>query len=185
MFWPLAAVVASAALQPGCHQCSRRAAAVGAASALVAAPNLAHAGERKSKPVEVTDREGKLVTKDAWLARETAAPDLVLGLDGEPHFLLTRQVVLDGDDDQPKTTSNELLEYAIRAECTHLGCLVQPDLSDGGFACPCHGSKYAADGTVTRGPAPTSLRLAKVSARETDGVLIMSAWEGGDPRATV
>ena len=47
---PLAAVVASAALQPGCHQCSRRAAAVGAASALVAAPNLAQAGERKSKP---------------------------------------------------------------------------------------------------------------------------------------
>src|SRR5579883_1908051 len=36
---------------------------------------------------------------------------------------------------------------AISTTCTHLGCIV--GLSDTGFACPCHGSRYDQDGTVT------------------------------------
>ena len=41
---------------------------------------------------------------------------------------------------------------AISTTCTHLGCIVS--LSDTGFACPCHGSRYDQDGNVTGGPAP-------------------------------
>jgi magnesium-transporting ATPase (P-type) len=36
---------------------------------------------------------------------------------------------------------------AISTTCTHLGCIVA--ISDTGFACPCHGSHYDQDGTVT------------------------------------
>jgi nitrite reductase/ring-hydroxylating ferredoxin subunit len=51
--------------------------------------------------------------------------------------------------------------YAVSTVCTHLGCIVKtiPD----GFECPCHGSKFAADGSVEKGPAPTPLVWHKVS----------------------
>lgn len=47
--------------------------------------------------------------------------------------------------------------YAIDAVCTHLGCLVEHNVGDG-FACPCHGSHFAADGQVQNGPASQPLR---------------------------
>ena len=50
---------------------------------------------------------------------------------------------------------------AISTTCTHLGCIVS--ISDTGFACPCHGSHYDQDGTVTGGPAPKPLPWFKVS----------------------
>ncbi len=46
--------------------------------------------------------------------------------------------------------------YAISSICTHLGCNVNHITGDG-FACPCHGSLYDANGQVTRGPAPRPL----------------------------
>lgn len=50
---------------------------------------------------------------------------------------------------------------AISTTCTHLGCIVA--ISDTGFACPCHGSRYDQDGTVTGGPAPKPLPWFKVT----------------------
>ena len=50
---------------------------------------------------------------------------------------------------------------AISTTCTHLGCSVS--ISDTGFACPCHGSRYDQDGNVTGGPAPKALPWFKVS----------------------
>jgi cytochrome b6-f complex iron-sulfur subunit len=51
--------------------------------------------------------------------------------------------------------------YAISSVCTHLGCLVKSTAD--GFECPCHGSHFAMDGTVTRGPAPQPLPWLKVT----------------------
>lgn len=53
--------------------------------------------------------------------------------------------------------------YAISIVCTHLGCIVRPTAA--GFECPCHGSMFAPDGSVTRGPAPRALQWLSVSAR--------------------
>tara|TARA_B110001452_G_scaffold266852_1_gene274842 strand:- start:917 stop:1438 length:522 start_codon:yes stop_codon:yes gene_type:complete len=159
--------------------CSRRCAlAAGASVALPAAPALSK--RPPPKPVEVTDRSGALVTEAAWLKEAPPEPDLVLGLDGEPYFLL-----ITGGGGGGGGEERSLAPFALRAECTHLGCLVQPEFGDsGGFACPCHGSKYALDGSVRKGPAPRSLGLARVSAREGDGVLMMSPWEDADFRAS-
>ncbi|PLX68970.1 MAG: cytochrome B6 [Denitrovibrio sp.] len=44
---------------------------------------------------------------------------------------------------------------AFSLECTHLGCTVA--LNGEEFACPCHGSKFASDGSVIQGPATRSL----------------------------
>jgi len=51
--------------------------------------------------------------------------------------------------------------YAISTICTHLVCVVKPHAD--GFECPCHGSRFAANGEVTKGPAPRPLPWLKVS----------------------
>jgi cytochrome b6-f complex iron-sulfur subunit len=51
--------------------------------------------------------------------------------------------------------------YAISIICTHLGCIVRPSAQ--GFDCPCHGSTFAPDGSVTKGPAPSALKWLSVS----------------------
>lgn len=45
--------------------------------------------------------------------------------------------------------------YAVSVVCTHLGCIAKPSVT--GFDCPCHGSRFAKDGSVLRGPAPKAL----------------------------
>lgn len=52
--------------------------------------------------------------------------------------------------------------HAISIVCTHLGCIVKPTAD--GFSCPCHGSGFARDGSVVKGPAPRSLDWIKVTA---------------------
>ncbi|PXX62352.1 Rieske-like 2Fe-2S protein [Nocardia tenerifensis] len=44
----------------------------------------------------------------------------------------------------------------LSAICTHAGCTVS-SVSGGTINCPCHGSKYRLDGTVSHGPAPRAL----------------------------
>jgi cytochrome b6-f complex iron-sulfur subunit len=51
--------------------------------------------------------------------------------------------------------------YAVSTICTHLGCVVKANAE--GFECPCHGSKFTADGEVTKGPAPRPLPWLKVN----------------------
>lgn len=51
---------------------------------------------------------------------------------------------------------------ALSATCTHLGCTVRTDRENGGFVCPCHGSRYDAEGKVVAGPAPASLPFVRV-----------------------
>ena len=49
---------------------------------------------------------------------------------------------------------------ALSLVCTHLGCTVEE--SPNGFQCPCHGSRYSAQGEVQRGPARLPLRTLRV-----------------------
>jgi ubiquinol-cytochrome c reductase iron-sulfur subunit len=75
-------------------------------------------------------------------------------------------------EQQPSYAANETRslrpEYLIvEGSCTHLGCApieqfeVRPaDGWNGGFFCPCHGSKFDLAGRVFKGvPAPTNLRV--------------------------
>ena len=53
--------------------------------------------------------------------------------------------------------------YAVDAVCTHLGCIVRiDDPPVDGFHCDCHGSRFAADGAVTNGPAARPLRFLRL-----------------------
>jgi nitrite reductase/ring-hydroxylating ferredoxin subunit len=74
-------------------------------------------------------------------------------LPGEPFVPADRDVAVFRDADGV---------YAISLVCTHLGCIVKTGAD--GFLCPCHGSRYAMDGAVTRGPAPKALPWFEVTS---------------------
>ena len=57
---------------------------------------------------------------------------------------------------------------AISLTCTHLGCTVEE--RSFGFECPCHSSRYDLDGTVSKGPAMSSLKKLRITESE-DGHL--------------
>jgi cytochrome b6-f complex iron-sulfur subunit len=60
--------------------------------------------------------------------------------------------------------------YALSTICTHLGCIV--NATDNGFDCPCHGSKFAKDGSVLKGPAPKGLPWLELKHAGGDNFLI-------------
>ncbi len=60
--------------------------------------------------------------------------------------------------------------YAVSTICTHLGCIVKA--TESGFDCPCHGSKFAKDGAVLRGPAPKGLTWLEVKHLGGDNFLV-------------
>ena len=94
----------------------------------------------------------------SWHSRNLARSDL--GLDGEPFFLLTETSRNDGKRLQ--------LDFAIEAECTHLGCLAQ-DVTllarPGGFTCPCDGSKYGVPDSSWQGRSPSAQLTALGAVR--------------------
>jgi nitrite reductase/ring-hydroxylating ferredoxin subunit len=72
---------------------------------------------------------------------------------------------------------DELGFYALDAVCSHLGCLVRA-VGDGqtspllGFECPCHNSRYDAQGERLSGPAPRGLRYLVVELDSAGNLVI-------------
>ncbi len=48
--------------------------------------------------------------------------------------------------------------HLMSARCTHLGCVVAWNPTEGDFECPCHGSRFSPVGEVLQGPASKPLR---------------------------
>lgn len=88
-------------------------------------------------------------------------------------------------DQQPEYAANEVRsvrpEYlVVEGACTHLGCAPLEDFEvrpsedwNGGFFCPCHGSRFDLAGRVYKGvPAPTNLRIPPYRFVRDDLILI-------------
>ncbi len=113
------------------------------------------------------DALGKPISVSTLLATHSAR-DRVLaqGLKGDPYYI----VIEDG----------AVADYGLNAVCTHLGCVVPWNAGENLFKCPCHGSQYAPNGKVVRGPAPRSLELAAATV-EGDSIRF-SPWNDPDFR---
>ncbi len=57
---------------------------------------------------------------------------------------------------------------ALSAKCTHLGCMIQSDLTTAGFACPCHSSKFNEYGEVLSPPATRALDILPILSENGD-----------------
>jgi Rieske Fe-S protein len=49
----------------------------------------------------------------------------------------------------------------LSAVCPHLGCIVAWNSTEQTWDCPCHGSRYSAEGRVYQGPANSDLPPAE------------------------
>jgi len=76
----------------------------------------------------------------------------------------------------PVTTAQAIIIHdsqgyrAISLVCPHLGCIV--NVTNAGFACPCHGSRFLPDGSLRNGPASHPLTTLRVEAN-AEGHLIL------------
>ncbi len=76
---------------------------------------------------------------------------------GKPDDFQPGSVTLDVQQKVYIVRAREGYFYALSAVCTHLGCITNWKSEEGIVACPCHGSKFAIDGTKIAGPAPRPL----------------------------
>jgi ubiquinol-cytochrome c reductase iron-sulfur subunit len=120
---------------------------------------------------------GKLV----FVLRRT--PDMLERLpDNDPNL---RDPNSEEADQQPEYAANATRavrpEYLVlEGSCTHLGCAPLEDFQvrpsedwNGGFFCPCHGSKFDLAGRVYKGvPAPKNLRIPPYRFVRDDLILI-------------
>ena len=88
------------------------------------------------------------------LSRGGSLADLAVG-DGEVIRQGGERIAVYKNDD------GEL--QAVSAVCTHLQCLVEFNDGDKTWDCPCHGSRFATDGSVLQGPAKEPLAKKDVS----------------------
>ena len=130
--------------------------------------------EWRGKPVWIVNRtEEQLATLDE-VASRLADPDSEASL--QPEYALNPARALEP-------------EYlVVLGVCTHLGCspTYRPDVApadlgadwEGGFFCPCHGSRFDLSGRVYAGmPAPTNLEIPPYKFTD-GGTLVVGDDEG-------
>ncbi|MGZ8270110.1 MAG: ubiquinol-cytochrome c reductase iron-sulfur subunit [Methylophilus sp.] len=122
-------------------------------------------------PVEVDVSKlepGSMMTTEwrgqpVWIINRTE--EMLAKLDNHVDQLSDPNLEVPQQPDYCKNKGRAIKEkYAVMlGTCTHLGCSPNPSFAvtpdwDGGFVCPCHGSKFDLAGRVFKGsPAPTNL----------------------------
>ena len=130
--------------------------------------------EWRGQPVWILNRSDAMIKK-LDNNKELADPDLKV-VSQQPKYC------------QNKTRSIKSNLLVVVGICTHLGCAPSPKLSpkgdmgnewEGGFFCPCHGSKFDLAGRVFKGsPAPTNLVVPPHKYINENTVLIGEDPEG-------
>ncbi|MEW6287599.1 MAG: ubiquinol-cytochrome c reductase iron-sulfur subunit [Chloroflexota bacterium] len=107
-----------------------------------------------------------------WLSGALALGGLLRFLDYEPNPAPKTEFDLGPADQYPLGSRTLLTDppavllhtesgfSALSLVCTHLGCTVEQNAD--GFICPCHGSRFDADGNVTHRPADKPLHSLRV-----------------------
>lgn len=95
--------------------------------------------------------------QDRLAQRASTSPDQLEPGEGQVVSAGLEQIALSRDE------GGEL--HAVSARCTHMGCIVHWNPAETSWDCPCHGSRFAADGKLLEGPAVTPLEDRSDSLR--------------------
>jgi glycine/D-amino acid oxidase-like deaminating enzyme/nitrite reductase/ring-hydroxylating ferredoxin subunit len=85
------------------------------------------------------------------LVGDRVRPPQALRSGGIPHG--DARVVPDGLGKKGVYRDEDGSLHAVSLRCTHMGCLVRFNAAERSWDCPCHGSRFAVDGSVLEGPA--------------------------------
>lgn len=103
-----------------------------------------------------SSRVGEILEDGSFVIGSVSDLDSTGFLTGRPAFA-TGSVIVVRDPVNTDTI------YAVDSFCPHQGCSVAWENSASGFICPCHGSAFAADGSLTNGPATDPLETFTTS----------------------
>jgi cytochrome b6-f complex iron-sulfur subunit len=136
---------------PGCSGCTRREVLTGLAATAAAAlagcaanTTLAPQPDAGVAPATCGSNLCLDLTEPAYQALATVDGSLVIATATDRILVI-------------RASATELL--ALSDRCTHAGCDVAYDRVGKQLTCPCHGSRYALTGEVTRGPATRALAV--------------------------
>lgn len=141
-------------MAPGCTSCSRRdmlqglgAAAVGA---MVLAAGCGQPGSSLSTASSASCAGGECID----LANATNQPLTAAG----------GAMLIDvANDTVVVVRISDTQVVALSAICTHASCVVDYNATQQLLDCACHGSQFATDGRVVRGPATRPVRVYRAS----------------------
>ena len=104
--------------------------------------------------IDVKPSAAKFVKENAEVAKELTKGFLKADL-GSPDDLQPGEarVFLGKEGRTAAFRDDDGTLHAVSARCTHLGCSVRFNDAERSWDCPCHGSRFALDGTVLEGPA--------------------------------
>jgi cytochrome b6-f complex iron-sulfur subunit len=117
-----------------------------------------------------------------WLSAALGLGGLLRFLDYEPNPAPKTEFDLGPAENYPPGSRTLLAEppavllhtengfSALSLVCTHLGCTLEQNRD--GFDCPCHGSRFNADGNVTHGPASQSLVRLRVEISADNKIVL-------------
>ena len=71
------------------------------------------------------------------------------------------RVLRDGAGKKGVYCDEEGTVFAVSLDCTHLSCVLRFNAAERSWDCPCHGSRFAVDGSVLEGPAVRPLPRRK------------------------
>jgi len=99
------------------------------------------------------------------------APKTEFDLGPASNFPLNSRTLLSNPQAVLLHTENRF--SALSLVCTHLGCAVEQKTD--GFTCPCHGSRFDSNGTVTNGPAEKPLQSLRVEVTDEGNLKLFTA----------
>lgn len=140
----------------------RRTVVVGAAVAVAAAGAVAACGSSDTAATDTAPTDAASTGQAS--AASTGADSTNSGALGKAADVPVGSGNIFGDVLVTQPTAGDFRGFSAR--CTHPGCKVSA-ISGETIGCPCHGSTFALDGSVTKGPAKRPLEAKSVRVQGT------------------